>query len=193
MPTTDGVGFLNVDMPPVPLPTRPKTSALAQHLAGVLWLYADWKGDVRQCERAAQAVARTVVDLALDGPHPVLQDLATEETHRLAAELADARATIDHMRKAMSWLSGHDRQGRDHLAEANYEARAREAAVGEARRWARRAWTAEAAVERVTAWCDELDETAFHVAGRTEAVRVHPVAANVRHHLAGPAEQEGPK
>ncbi|MDH6489600.1 hypothetical protein [Streptomyces sp. SAI-127] len=184
MDATDCVGFLAVDMPPVPPPTRPKTSALAQHLAGVLWLYADWKGDLRQCERAAEAVARTVVDL--NSTNVVVRDLATEETQRLAAELADARATIDHMRKAMSWLSGHDRRGLDHLAEANHEARAREAAVGQARAWAARARTAEAALQRLTDWCDELDQTAFHVAGRTEAVRVHPVAANIRHHLAGP-------
>jgi hypothetical protein len=190
MSTTDCVGFLDVDMPPVPSPRR-DLSPLTELLAGALWPLADWKGDRRQCERAAKTLARLVVDL--NTTNVIVRDLATEETQRLAAELADARATIDHMRKAMSWLSGHDRQGLDHLAEANYEARARESAVGEARRWARRARTAEAAVERVTAWCDELDQTAFHVAGRTEAVRVHPVAANVRHHLTGPTAQEGPK
>jgi len=180
MVATDCVGFLDAGLPPVPPTGRRKLSALAELIAAELWTLADWKGDRAQCERAAQAVARLVV--SLNRTNVIVRDLAAEEeTRRLADELAGARATIDHMRGAMSWLSGHDRQGLDHLAEANYEARAREAAV------------AEAALQRLTDWCDGLDDTAFHVAGRTEAVRVHPVAAAVRHQIAGPAEQEGPK
>lgn len=191
MTATDCVKFLAAGSPPVPPPGRAKMFALAELLAAELWTLADWKGDRAQCERAAQAVARLVVDV--NGTNIVMRDLADKETRRLAEELAGARATIDHMRGAMSWLSGHDRRGLDHLAEANYEARAREATVAQARAWATRARTAEAALQRLTDWCDELEETAFHVAGRTDAVRVHPVAANIRHHLAGPAEQEGPK
>jgi hypothetical protein len=186
MSTTDCVGFLAADLPPVP-PKRRPLSPLAELLAQALWPLADWKGDRAQCERAAQTVARLVV--SINSTNAALQQAADEEAQRLAAELAGARATIDHMRGAMSWLSGHDRQGLDHLAEANYEARAREAAVAQARRWARRAWTAEAAVENVTAWCNRLDEIA-RVQGGPDAV--HPVAANIRHHLVG-ATEEGPK
>ncbi|MGX1301404.1 hypothetical protein RKD35_002892 [Streptomyces albogriseolus] len=191
MTATDCVGFLDAGLPPVPPPAHEIPSALTELLAAELWPLADWKGDRAQCRRAAQAVARFVV--SLNSTSAALAHLMDEETRRLADELAAARATIDHMRGAMSWLSGHDRQGLDHLAEANYEARAREAVVAQARAWATRARTAEAALQRLTDWCDELDETAFHVAGRTEAVRVHPVAASIRHHLAAPAEQEGPK
>jgi hypothetical protein len=64
------------------------------------------------------------------------------------AELVGARSTIQHMSKAMSWISGHDRQGLDHLVEAMREARARENAVNQAKRWARRVKSAEAALER---------------------------------------------
>ncbi|MGW0581933.1 hypothetical protein ACWD25_39710 [Streptomyces sp. NPDC002920] len=53
------------------------------------------------------------------------------------------------MSRAMSWISGHDRQGRDHLDEAMRFARARDRAVDEAKKWAARARAAEAAVERV--------------------------------------------
>jgi hypothetical protein len=187
----DATGFLNTGMPPVPPPAHAPASALTELLAAELWPLADWKGDRAQCRRAAQAVARCVV--SLNSTSAVLARMADEETRRLADELAGARATIDHMRGAMSWLGGHDRQGLDHLAEANHEARAREAAVAQARAWATRARTAEAALQRLNDWCDGLDETAFNVPGRTEAVRVHPVAAAVRHQLAGTAEQEGPK
>ncbi|MGW3971142.1 hypothetical protein ACWEFD_17820 [Streptomyces ardesiacus] len=191
MTTTDCVGFLDTGLPPAPPPARRKLSALAELLATELWPLADWKGDRARCERAAQAVAATVI--SLNSTSIAVRQVAEEETHRLADELAGARATIDHMRGAMSWLSGHDRQGLDHLAEANYEARAREAAVAQARAWATRARTAEAALQRLTDWCDELDATTFHVAGRTTAVRVHPVAASIRHHLAAPTDQEEPK
>lgn len=61
-------------------------------------------------------------------------------------ELASARRTIQHMSKAMSWIAGHDRHGLDHLDEAMREARARERAVQQARRWAHRARSAEAAL-----------------------------------------------
>ncbi|MEV0016628.1 hypothetical protein [Streptomyces tendae] len=190
MTATDCVGFLDTGLPPVP-PPRPAPAALTELLAAELWPLADWKGDRAQCRRAAQAVARLVV--SLNSTNIAVRLVADEEAQRLADELAGARATIDHMRGAMSWLSGHDRQGLDHLAEANYEARAREAAVAQARAWATRARTAEAALERLTDWCDALDATAFHVAGRTDAVRVHPVAASIRHHLTGPHDQEQPK
>ena len=67
-----------------------------------------------------------------------------------------------------------------------YQERAREAAVAQARRWAARAREAEAAVERVTAWCDRLDQIARDH-GSPDAV--HPVAAHVRHHLTTAAEE----
>ncbi|MER7835297.1 hypothetical protein ABTY98_05140 [Streptomyces sp. NPDC096040] len=183
---TDCVGFLDAGLPPVP-PKRRPLSPLAELLAAELWPLADWKGDRGQCERAAQAAARLVV--SINSTNVAMAQVADEETRRLADELAGARATIDHMRGAMSWLSGHDRRGLDHLAEANYESRAREAAVAQARAWAARARAAEAALQRLNDWCDELDETAFHVASRTQAVRIHPVAANIRHHLAGGTEE----
>lgn len=66
---------------------------------------------------------------------------------QLREELAGANATIEHMAKAMSWLGGHDRQGLDHLDEAMYEARSREAAVLQAQRWAKRAKAAEAQLD----------------------------------------------
>ncbi|MFF1467988.1 hypothetical protein [Streptomyces mirabilis] len=183
MTATDAVGFLDT-APPVPPPTRPAPSTLTELIAGALWPLADWKGDRRQCERAAQAVARLIVHT--NATTAALLRATNEETQRLVVDVAKANATIDHLRSRVAWLSGHDRQDQDPLAEANYEARARKAAVGEARRWARRAWTAEAAVEWVSAWCDYLDSI---VAVPDTA---HPVAANVRHHLAGSTE-EGPK
>lgn len=73
-------------------------------------------------------------------------DTAEAEAKRLTEELAELRATLDHMSKAMSWISGHDRQGLDHLEEAQYEAGARLAAVKQAQRWAGRARAAEATV-----------------------------------------------
>jgi predicted nucleic acid-binding protein len=36
----------------------------------------------------------------------------------LAEELAGANRTINHLTEAMGWLSGHDRQGLDHLEES---------------------------------------------------------------------------
>ncbi|SOE31716.1 hypothetical protein [Streptomyces sp. OK228] len=186
MAATDCVGFLDADLPPVPPPTPRAPAALTELIAGTLWPLADWKGNRAQCERAAQAVARLIVST---NSTAALHRAANEEAQRLAAELVGARATIDHMRGAMSWLSGHDRQGLDHLAEANYEARAREAAVAQARQWAERARTTESAVGRVTAWCNDLDHRAKEQAGPDA---VHPVAAHVRHHLAG-ATGEGPK
>ncbi|MET7722936.1 hypothetical protein [Streptomyces mirabilis] len=184
MAATDCVGFLDADLPPVPPPTPRAPAALTELIAGTLWPLADWKGNRAQCERAAQAVVRLIV--SIDATTAALYRAADEETQRLVVDAARANATIDHLRSCMARLTGHNRQDLDPLAEANYEARAREAAVGEARRWARRAWTAEAAVERVSAWCDYLDS----IVAVTDAV--HPVAANIRHHLAG-ATEEGPK
>ncbi|WP_406444493.1 hypothetical protein OHB14_36580 [Streptomyces sp. NBC_01613] len=69
----------------------------------------------------------------------------TDQTaEQLAEELAGARATIDHMANAMSWICGHDRQGLDHLDEAQREGHARESAVKQARQWAQSARGAEA-------------------------------------------------
>ena len=83
-----------------------------------------------------------------DWCYACLLDRLEAERDGLREELKGARATIDHMAKAMSWISGHDRQGLDHLDEAQYEARAREAAVKQARHWAARARGAEATVAR---------------------------------------------
>lgn len=47
---------------------------------------------------------------------PVCSSEGTIE--HLARELAGAKATISHMTEAMGWLSGHDRSGLDHLADA---------------------------------------------------------------------------
>jgi hypothetical protein len=41
-----------------------------------------------------------------------------EETRRLVAELDGAKRTIAHLTEAMSWVSGHDRTGQDHLEDA---------------------------------------------------------------------------
>ncbi|MFE2469764.1 hypothetical protein [Streptomyces mirabilis] len=69
-------------------------------------------------------------------------------------ELASARRTIQHMSQAMRWIAGHDRQGLDHLDEAMREGRARERAVEQARRWARRARSTEGALMQLA---DELE------------------------------------
>ncbi|WP_329214910.1 hypothetical protein OG352_05500 [Streptomyces sp. NBC_01485] len=75
------------------------------------------------------------------------------------SELAGARSTIRHMTRSMSWLSGHDRQGLDHLDEAMSEARARERAVEQARRWATRARATEAALTQLA---DQLEAKEAH-------------------------------
>lgn len=69
-------------------------------------------------------------------------------------ELASARRTIQHMSQAMRLIAGHDRQGLDHLDEAMREGRARERAVEQARRWARRARSTEGALTQLA---DELE------------------------------------
>ncbi|GGU29174.1 hypothetical protein [Streptomyces coeruleorubidus] len=81
------------------------------------------------------------------------------------------------MRGAMSWLSGHDRQRLDHLAEANYEARAREAAAARARAWATRARQAETVLERLGDWCDRLDEIARAQGGPDASTLWPPTSA----------------
>lgn len=53
-------------------------------------------------------------------------------------------------------------------------------------RWKERALAAEAALERLTAWCDQLDAST-RLLTRDPAAE-HPVAANVRHQLAQPEE-----
>ena len=73
-------------------------------------------------------------------------------------ELRQARVTIDHMSQAMSWICGHDRQGLDHLAEAQREARGREAAVRQAQAWAKRARIAEADLELLRPQVDRLGD-----------------------------------
>ncbi|MER7815629.1 hypothetical protein [Streptomyces sp. NPDC096153] len=78
-----------------------------------------------------------------------LRTEAEKQRDQAREELAGARATIDHMSKAMSWIGGHDRQGLDHLEEAQAEARARESAVRQARRWAGRARAAESELLRL--------------------------------------------
>jgi hypothetical protein len=88
-----------------------------------------------------------------------LQPDATAEQLRnqmewFRSELRGARQTIQHMGRAMSWCTGHDRQGLDHLDEATREARARERAVDQARRWAARARSTETALARLA---DELE------------------------------------
>ncbi|MDQ0933779.1 hypothetical protein [Streptomyces turgidiscabies] len=57
-------------------------------------------------------------------------------------------------------------------------------------RWKDRAIKAEAALERLTRWCDQLDEGTQRLTG--EPTAVHPVAANVRHQLAEPEENSAP-
>lgn len=95
----------------------------------------------------------------------------TDQTaEQLAEELAGARATIDHMSKAMSWISGHDRQGLDHLEEAQYEGRARMAAVQQAQRWAARARAAEAALAAAPAGQAPARPVFQHAAAIAEAV-----------------------
>lgn len=53
-------------------------------------------------------------------------------------------------------------------------------------RWKERAEEAEAAIERLTRWCDQLDEGARKLTN--EPTAVHPVAANVRHQINPPEE-----
>lgn len=56
--------------------------------------------------------------------------------------------------------------------------------------WKERAEKAEAAIERLTRWCDQLDEGARKLAN--EPTAVHPVAANVRHQINPPEENSAP-
>jgi hypothetical protein len=56
--------------------------------------------------------------------------------------------------------------------------------------WKARAEHAEAAIERLTRWCDQLDEGVRERTG--EPTAVHPVAANVRHQIAPPEENSAP-
>ncbi|NUS74902.1 MAG: hypothetical protein HOV70_01710 [Streptomyces sp.] len=56
--------------------------------------------------------------------------------------------------------------------------------------WKERALKAEAALTRLTAWCNALDESTRRLTGEPSAV--HPVAANVRHQLADPQENSAP-
>lgn len=53
-------------------------------------------------------------------------------------------------------------------------------------RWKDRAERAEAALARLTAWCDELDEYSRVVL--KDETAVHPVAGNIRHRLEQPEE-----
>lgn len=99
------------------------------------------------------------------------------ENARTADELAGARATIDHMSAAMSWIAGHDRQGLDHLEEAQYEARARESAIEQARSWARRAERAEQQLANVRAECDAIEREQYPVADDGMAIAVRRVRA----------------
>jgi len=55
--------------------------------------------------------------------------------------------------------------------------------------WKERAVAAEAAIARLTAWCDELDALAQGLARGRDSGVVHPVAANIRAKLAEPKEQ----
>lgn len=57
-------------------------------------------------------------------------------------------------------------------------------------RWKARAEKAEAALERLTRWCDQLDESARKLTN--EPTAVHPVAANVRHQIDPPKETSAP-
>lgn len=57
-------------------------------------------------------------------------------------------------------------------------------------KWKARAEKAEAAIARLTAWCDELDEYS-RVVLKDESAK-HPVAGNIRHRLAEPKENGTP-
>jgi hypothetical protein len=57
-------------------------------------------------------------------------------------------------------------------------------------RWKERALAAEAAIERVTSWCDQLDQGVRTLT--KEPTAEHPVAANVRQRLAAPEESTTP-
>ncbi|MFC8676732.1 hypothetical protein ACFUEN_29105 [Streptomyces griseorubiginosus] len=92
-----------------------------------------------------------------------MNDTVTRLTRR-AEELAGARANIDQMIKAIDWFAGPDRQGLS---------RARAAAVRQARQWAARARTAEAAVHHWTAFIERGMDThmqfsVLHPDGTTE-------------------------
>jgi len=57
-------------------------------------------------------------------------------------------------------------------------------------RWKQRAEAAEAALKRLTDWCDQLDQGTRQLTNNRTAV--HPVAAHVRHRLAEPKEHNAP-
>lgn len=66
---------------------------------------------------------RECVTILRDGTPALLAELAEKD-----AEVDGARATIEHMTAAMEWLSGHDRQGLDHLEESMAASAERDAA-----------------------------------------------------------------
>lgn len=63
-----------------------------------------------------------------------LHGLLLAEVERVREELAGAQQTIAHQCEAMSWIAGHDRQGRDHAQEMLVASAERDAAESEARR-----------------------------------------------------------
>ena len=85
----------------------------------------------------------------------------------LQTELAGARSTIYHLTTAMSWVSGHDRQGLDHLKQAEYLERAKKHVAEQAKLWKLRAQRAdfryEAQFKRYERAIDRIGEA------RTEA------------------------
>lgn len=56
--------------------------------------------------------------------------------------------------------------------------------------WKARAEQAEAALKRLTEWCDQLDRGLRELL--KDRTAVHPVAAHVRHRLAEPKENSAP-
>jgi hypothetical protein len=56
--------------------------------------------------------------------------------------------------------------------------------------WKARAEKAEAALKRLTDWCDQLDQGTRELTN--ERAAVHPVAAHVRHRLSEPKESTTP-
>ncbi|WP_282203949.1 hypothetical protein [Kitasatospora fiedleri] len=77
-----------------------------------------YDSDCALCQADAPALADAVLDGVVEPELAALRRQLADrdaENAQLRAELGGARATIDHMSIAMSWISGHDRQGLDHL------------------------------------------------------------------------------
>ncbi|MER5482957.1 hypothetical protein ABT024_07035 [Streptomyces sp. NPDC002812] len=130
--------------------------------------------------RAEDAQARA----AHADDYAVRQQQLVNRIHDHARTMRPADATA--LWRAMGGPAGGPRKLTPAQEETAYRIRAAASTVVQARRWARRARQAEAAIARVRTFCDDLDASFRRLAD--DPATVHPVAENIRHRLAEPQE-----